>query len=346
MSPAETKTRRPGAFRLDDPAVEAMAEEALEALTPDAADAHQAVETIAHPARRGVRWGALALSAGGAIVTLAIGVAFDALIRDLFARAEWLGWLGLALVGLFLLSLLALVGREVAGLFRLKRLARLRLDCDDAAASNKRDAAVKATRALIAFYRDRPDTAKARRALAAHLGEIMDGRDLLVLAERDLATPLDRRARALISGAARRVSVVTAVSPRAFFDVAFVLWETVRLIRRLAALYGGRPGMLGLFRLLKAVLGHLAVTGSIAVGDTILQQLVGHGIAGRLSTKLGEGVVNGLMTARIGLSAMDVCRPLPFLTEERPRLKDLAGSLMAFGAASAAAEADTSLTKR
>jgi putative membrane protein len=72
------------------------------------------------------------------------------------------------------------------------------------------------------------------------------------------------------------------------------------------------------------------VTGSIAVGDTIVQQFVGHGLAGRLSTKLGEGVVNGLMTARIALSAMDVCRPLPFLAEERPRLKDLAGDLVSF----------------
>ena len=158
----------------------------------------------------------------------------------------------------------------------------------------------------------------------------MDGRDLLMLAERDLIAPLDARAKALASAAARRVSVVTAVSPRAFFDVAFVLWESVRLIRRIAAIYGGRPGTLGLFRLLKAVVSHLAVTGSIAVGDTLLQQFVGHGLAGRLSAKLGEGVVNGLMTARIGLSAMDVCRPLPFLTEERPRLKDLAGDLVSF----------------
>jgi putative membrane protein len=172
------------------------------------------------------------------------------------------------------------------------------------------------------------------------LSEIKDGRDLLKLAERDLVAPLDQRARTLISGAARRVSVVTAVSPHAFFDVAYVLWEALRLIRRLAALYGGRPGTLGLFRLTKAVLGHLAVTGSIAVGDTILQQIVGHGVAGRISTKLGEGVVNGLMTARIGLSAMDICRPLPFLARERPRLKDLAGNLVTFG------EADTSLAKR
>jgi putative membrane protein len=327
MRSAETRARAPGAFRLDDPAVE---EEALTALEPDETDAHHAVETIAHP-KRGVRWGALALSTGGALVTLAIGVAFDALIRDLFERASWLGWLGLGLVGVFVVALLALVGRELVGLFRLKRLARLRLDCDAAAERNDRNAALKVSRALIAFYRDRPDTAKARRLVHAHLGEIIDGRDLLTLAERDLIAPLDARARALISSAARRVSVVTAVSPRAFFDVAFVLWEAMRLIRRLAALYGGRPGTLGLLRLTKAVLSHLAVTGSIAVGDTILQQLVGHGIAGRLSTKLGEGVVNGLMTARIGLSAMDVCRPLPFLAEERPRLKDLAGSLVTLG---------------
>ena len=55
------------------------------------------------------------------------------------------------------------------------------------------------------------------------------------------------------------------------------------------------------------------------------------GMYRRLSAKLGEGVVNGLMTARIGLSAMDVCRPLPFLAAERPRLKDLAGNLMSPG---------------
>ena len=323
-----TTTRRPGAYRLDDPAVESVEEFDLDALEPDQADAHQAVATIAHPPRVGFRWGALALSTGGALVTLALGLAFDSLVRDLFARADWLGWFGLALIAAFLLAILAMIGRELGGLFRLKRLARLRLQGDAAVASNDRDDAAAVLRALIGLYGDRPETAQARRRAAAHLGEIIDGRDLLTLAERDLVAPLDARARILASAAARRVSVVTAVSPRAFVDVLFVLWESVRLIRRIAAVYGGRPGTLGLFRLLKAVVSHLAVTGSIALGDTLIQQIVGHGLAGRLSAKLGEGVVNGLMTARIGLSAMDVCRPLPFLSEERPRLKDLAGGLL------------------
>jgi putative membrane protein len=111
----------------------------------------------------------------------------------------------------------------------------------------------------------------------------------------------------------------------------YVLWEALRLVRRIAGLYGGRPGAVGLARLSRAVVAHLAVTGTMAAGDTLIQQIVGHGLAGRLSARLGEGVVNGLMTARIGLAAMDVCRPLPFLSADRPRLKDLAGDLSTLG---------------
>jgi putative membrane protein len=52
------------------------------------------------------------------------------------------------------------------------------------------------------------------------------------------------------------------------------------------------------------------------------------GLAARISAKLGEGVLNGLMTARFGLAALAVCRPLPFVKEEPPRLADVAGELL------------------
>ena len=143
--------RRPSAVRIDHPSVEVIEDELLGELEPVEADAHQAVETIAHPSRRGIRWGSLALATGGAIASLAIGVAFDSLVRDLFARAEWLGWVAVALIALFVVAVLAIVGREVAGLFRLKRLARLRLACDEAAVNNKRDDAIAAIRAVLAL---------------------------------------------------------------------------------------------------------------------------------------------------------------------------------------------------
>ncbi|MGO8315977.1 DUF697 domain-containing protein, partial [Rhizobium ruizarguesonis] len=66
---------------------------------------------------------------------------------------------------------------------------------------------------------------------------------------------------------------------------------------------------------------HLAVTGSIAVGDSLVKQVLGHGLASKLSARLGEGVINGLMTARIGIAAMDLCRPLAFRADQTSHSK-------------------------
>jgi putative membrane protein len=38
--------------------------------------------------------------------------------------------------------------------------------------------------------------------------------------------------------------------------------------------------------------------------------------------------VNGLLTARLGLAAIDVTRPLPFVALPRPALTDLAKDLL------------------
>ena len=89
-----------------------------------------------------------------------------------------------------------------------------------------------------------------------------------------------------------------------------------------------RPGTLGMISLLRHVITHLAITGGMAAGDTLLQQMLGHGIAAKLSQRLGEGVLNGLLTARLGLAAIDVTRPLPFTALPRPALTDLASDLL------------------
>jgi putative membrane protein len=66
----------------------------------------------------------------------------------------------------------------------------------------------------------------------------------------------------------------------------------------------------------------------MAASDSLIQQVIGHGVAAKVSARLGEGVLNGLLTARLGLAAIDVTRPLPFTALPRPTLGDLAGGLV------------------
>ncbi len=281
--------------------------------------------------KRRAPWLSILFAALGGLVSIGIGLSIERLIADLFSSAPWLGWVALALLGVALVALLAIVTREVAGVWRERKIEALRERAIAALRERDHSAAQGVVRELQGFYADRASLAAGRQRLAALGDAILDVDDRIGLAEHELVAPLDRQAKAAIAQAASQVSAVTALSPRAIVDVAFVVFAAARLLRRIAAIYGGRPGLLGFLRLARAAVGHLTVTGGMALGEGMLQQVLGLGIAARVSAKLGEGVLNGLMTARFGLAAMAVCRPLPFTRETPPTVNDVAGQLLKLG---------------
>ena len=104
-------------------------------------------------------------------------------------------------------------------------------------------------------------------------------------------------------------------------DVVAALAANLRMIRRIAEIYGGRSGVLGSWRLTRAVLTHLVATGAVAIGDDMLEPILGGSILGKVSRRFGEGLVNGALTARVGVAAMEVCRPLPFSRARKPSVR-------------------------
>lgn len=324
---------RPESFRADDPRV-AVADpdeplltrtELRELEAAATANLPAVIEQAPQPRRF---WGKLFWTTAGGLVSLALGVAVANLVQSLFSYAPWLGWFALALTALASLALLVIATRELFAIFRLEKIERLQKRAVEVLASDDRDEGKAVVNDLLAITSSMPRLAKSRAAMESYSRDIIDGADYVRLAERELLAPLDAEARQLVSSAAKRVSLVTAISPRAVVDMLFVLFNTIFLIRKLATLYGGRPGVLGMFRLMRHVISHLALTGGMAVGDSLVQQVLGHGLAAKLSAKLGEGVLNGLLTARLGIAAIEVTRPLPFAALPRPKLSDLAGNLL------------------
>ena len=329
--------RRPAAFRLDDPDVVVTAEAGR------AAPRHRAGHGRARAARcrsspnrlrcrgAGFAWATLFWSALGGLAVLGLGLGVTRLIEDLFDRNAALGWLGAA----------ACRASPAVALRGDRRCAK---PAGSSAPRQHREAAParrrgarqrrphrRPRRGARCCWRCPPHAAagaRRGRGSKAISSDIIDGADLVRLAERELMEPLDHDARRIVSAAAKRVSLVTAVSPRAAVDMLFVLVTALRLVRRLAYLYGGRPGTLGVIRLMREVIAHLALTGGMAAGDSVIQQVLGHGIAAKVSVRLGEGVLNGLLTARVGLAAIEVTRPLPFAALPPPTLADVAGHLL------------------
>ena len=176
---------------------------------------------------------------------------------------------------------------------------------------------------LSSLYAGREDTRWGRDRLAERKEDAFDADTLIRLTEDTLLIPLDAEARREVEAAARQVATVTALVPLALADVFAALTANVRMIRRVAEIYGGRSGTLGSWRLVRAVMTHLVATGAVAVGDDLISSVGGGHILSKLSRRFGEGLVNGALTARVGIAAMEVCRPLPFSEGRRPRVTGL-----------------------
>jgi putative membrane protein len=254
----------------------------------------------------------------GAVLTALMGLAFWGLIAWLMAQNPIIGWAMGALLGALGVIALVLILRELAALARLGRISKIRAAADHALATGlTKDAQIAAAR-LLRLYAARPELAPALARLSQSYQETTDGPALLMQAERDVLAPIDTAAQAEIEAAARQVATLTALVPLALADIVTALTLNLRLIRRLSDLYGGRSGALGSLRLIRAVITHLVATGAVALGDDMLGSLVGGGLLSKLSRRFGEGVVNGALTARVGLAAMEVLRPIPFTIEKRP----------------------------
>ncbi|HEY7645528.1 MAG TPA: TIGR01620 family protein [Hyphomicrobiales bacterium] len=334
MSPDEEKRRPPRFFRLGDtrlgpeetPAPAPEPEASLAAPEERSLSAEMATREMAR-ASRGFRWGTIFLSAVGGLVSIGVSLWVANFVAGLFANGGWLGYvaLGLALIAGF--AALMIAAREMLGFFRLGRVAAIRLQAENALSDADRVRADDVSAKIEALFSTRQELRWGRQRLADHRSGVLNAKEVLILTERELLGPLDRNAKSIIATSVRRVSLITAVSPSAIIDVGFVALENLAMLRRLATLYGGRPGFLGSLRLARLVLGHLALTGGVAIGDDLVQQLIGHGLTARLSARLGEGVMNGAFTGRIGIAAIDLCRPLPYVEAERPRLRDFLTAL-------------------
>lgn len=244
-------------------------------------------------------------------------------VTGLIVQYPLVGWAMTVLIGVFLLVLALICLREVAAFGRLARLDGLRHDAGQALAQGDLNAARDVTDRLVGLYKGREDTRWGRDRLAELRGDQLDAAGLLALAEAELLGPLDVAASREVEAAARQVATVTALVPIALADVAAALTSNLRMIRRIAEVYGGRSGFFGSWRLTRAVLSHLVATGAVAVGDDMLEPILGGSLLGKLSRRFGEGLVNGALTARVGVAAIEVCRPLPFAAGKRPKVRGI-----------------------
>jgi putative membrane protein len=272
-------------------------------------------------------WLRLFFGAGVVLLVGWLGVEAYDFVAGLLARSPILGVGFAVLLALVALGAIGALGRELADLRRLERAERLRLTGERLIASEAHGQADAYVEQLERMYRGRADLAEPLARFRRQTSDALNDGEQLRLFARTVLAPVDRQARRLVTRGARDIGALTALSPLGLLDSAIVLWRTLAMLRALARLYGVRPGPVASIRLLRRTLAHVLAAGVGELVSDAALEAAGASLLSVISSRIGQGAVHGLLAARLGLAAVQICRPLPFVEGELPSMKQLRAQL-------------------
>jgi len=246
-----------------------------------------------------------------------------------FSNNFLIGLFFLGLFGVIIVSLGRLIWAAWQDFLALKSVSNLQTEGQDLLESKNYGQGISYVSKIARFYTQRQDVKERLDRFYMTVNDSHSNSEVCALFSKQVLKELDEQACRLILKQSKETALLVALSPRAFLSTLLTLWSTIKMIRDLATLYGGRPGLISSISLIGKVFQSLIYAG---VSEHIAQSvsdLLGGSLLSVVSAQLAQGVGSGILTARVGLHAMQICRPLPFRTDERPQWQSIAKEIWA-----------------
>ncbi|WP_394173959.1 YcjF family protein [Thalassotalea litorea] len=154
------------------------------------------------------------------------------------------------------------------------------------------------------------------------LSEHLSDDEVITLYSRQVLSEVDKQAMEQVSKFSSEAVVLVAISPIAIVDMMLLLWRNLRMLDKVAGLYGIRLGYWSRIRLIKQVFVNMVYAGASEIIADVGIDLLGVETLGKLSTRLAQGLGAGMLTAKLGIRTIKLCRPIPF-TENPPGIKQV-----------------------
>jgi putative membrane protein len=317
---ADSQVKLRGMTKLEDVAdwqdIHCAAAIEAEPVTPD--------HKTAKPARK--RWWSKLFGLTCVVILVLSCVELVLFIQQMYVSEDWLSGLWLVVAGIILSLLVASVISEWRGLRQLKRQQKSR---QTSLELFKTPAIGLGQDHCLAVARRLPDAYEpAIIAWQNSVNEHHTDSEIISLFEHLVIAKVDHRALANVMSNAGAASVMIAVSPFALVDMAIVLWRNVRMMNQISETYGVRLGYWGRVALIRRIFQTMLYAGAAEIISDAGNYALGASVAGKLSTRIAQGMGAGVLTARIGLKAIDECRPLPWLTVQKPGLSQISKKLI------------------
>jgi putative membrane protein len=249
-------------------------------------------------------------------------------IESQFLRHEILGWLFSVVAGGVGVTLLVLIFRELRSYRSIKKINSSKNQGIKLCRDNAHGNAISYTTSIMKFYVDRKELYEGWHSFQDCIDVNLQDREIMDLFSKNVLSALDKKAYDIVVENSTVAALLTAISPMAWLDALLFFWRNVRMVRQIATCYGFRPGFFGSITLMQEVIaGMVASATTDFITDEVAESL-SSSVTAVLFAKAGQGMANGLLSARVGVQAMRFCRPVAFQTHENPSLRKVRAEMM------------------
>ncbi|QLB21289.1 TIGR01620 family protein [Vespertiliibacter pulmonis] len=161
---------------------------------------------------------------------------------------------------------------------------------------------------------------QGKKRWLAELDEAYNAQEVLFLFSQNILQPIDKQVKKLISQSSVENAIIVAISPLAIVDVLMMAWRNIALVNKITKMYGMELGYFSRLKLFKMVLTNMVFAGATEIATDIGMEFFSQNLTAKLSMRAAQGIGAGLLTARLGIKAMEFCRPVVFSKNERPKL--------------------------
>ncbi|QLB19258.1 TIGR01620 family protein [Mannheimia granulomatis] len=194
--------------------------------------------------------------------------------------------------------------------------------------SNDGEQAVKFCENIANNLKNLPSVTQSEKRWKSQLNEAYNAKEVLYLFSENVLKPIDKDVKRLISKNAAENAVIVAVSPLAIVDVLLMAARNIALVNKITRAYGMELGYISRLKLFRMVLSNMVFAGATEIATDVGMDFFSQNLTAKLSLRAAQGIGVGLLTARLGIKAMEFCRPIAFQANERPKISAIRQELL------------------
>lgn len=229
-------------------------------------------------------------------------------LQDAFATSLFLGLIYIVIIGCAVAAAGLITAQEILNcrLFYQRKTCRetnIKSQVCSLLAKQKcnRDADVNG---LFTQWKQRADSYTSAKDIKSAYSELI------------LEPVIDKKVAKIISANSLQAAAFTATSPFVFTDMLFVFASNLRMTGQIAKCYGIDLGLSVRYQIYKTVFRNMMVSGGAELLTDMASPL-GIGLLGKFSAKIGQGMLAGLYSARLGIKVAELCRPVEFTDKNK-----------------------------